>query len=188
MRDINPHQTYKIHRLHIIIVPFLIVLVICSGSITDTPLKPMRIVLPLNLHYERGTILTCAHKIIAKLFASQCGTLILCRKTLNMSYLAVHRQQGIQDRHYHIIVSPISEHCLKSGIAQQIHIPFLRLLRIVIFSEFFIHMRLYFKITPAKFRRAIRILKKYTAICENWPPTHVRGQFLPRNLLDFYEK
>ena len=81
-----------------------------------------------------------------------------------MSYLAVHWQQRIQDRHYHIIIFPIPKHCLKSGIAQQIHIPLLRLLNIVVFSEFFIHMRLYFKITPAKFRRAIRILKKYTAI------------------------
>ena len=48
-------------------------------------------------------------------------------------------------------------------------------------------MRLYFKITPAKFRRAIRILKKYTAIYENQPPTYAGGRLLPRILFLFYK-
>ena len=39
-----------------------------------------------------------------------------------------------------------------------------------------------------KFSRPIRILKKYTAISQNQPPTYPKGRFLPGNLFDFYEK
>ena len=43
-------------------------------------------------------------------------------------------------------------------------------------------------ITEAKFQRNSRILKKYTAIYEKRPPTHVGSRFLPRNLFCFYKK
>ncbi|MBR2608119.1 MAG: hypothetical protein IKC68_00120, partial [Bacteroidales bacterium] len=40
----------------------------------------------------------------------------------------------------------------------------------------------YFKVSGAKFRRLIRIPKKYTAICENRLPTAIEGRFGVENL------
>ena len=39
----------------------------------------------------------------------------------------------------------------------------------------------------AKFHRNSRLPKKYTAICKNLPPTHVKGRLLPRILFLFYK-
>ena len=40
----------------------------------------------------------------------------------------------------------------------------------------------------AKFRRIIRVFKKYTDICENRPLTGAEGRSEPRDLFDFYKK
>ena len=52
MVDVNAHQSYKIYRRNIIIIPGLVLSVIGAARITDTAFEPGILLIPLHLNNE----------------------------------------------------------------------------------------------------------------------------------------